>query len=61
MTDFQRKAIIALAQSKKNYEDANPDVGMGPWPFMFIEAAAKQLDVPITHEEAIIMGKELTR
>lgn len=41
-------AIFRLAVALRNYDNANPDVGMGPSDGYFIHQAAQQLDLAHT-------------
>lgn len=59
ITAFEEKALYALAKAKKAYDDANPDVGFKPT-YQFVEDAARELRLTITHDKAQQISRRLT-
>ncbi|AGC36169.1 hypothetical protein B7L88_gp119 [Rhizobium phage RHEph10] len=45
-------AVLRLAQALKDFDDCNPDVGMGPSNDYFIEQAARQLSLETADYDA---------
>ncbi len=59
MTPAERRLILVAARALKSADDANPDVGMGPLKWMFVEDACEAAGIEVTHAEALDIAKDM--
>ncbi|NIH77324.1 hypothetical protein FHV99_004576 [Ochrobactrum sp. P20RRXII] len=59
MKQFATKAVTKLAEAYRDYDRANPDIGMGPSAGYFVDMAAKALDLQKHEYDAVEAEKTL--